>query len=110
LAVKAGFTTRYLAAVRVSGIERKKEMNIMQKGGLLGVIAGFLALSACDSGDQRLCTEANWYQTGVFHAQQGYENRLPKLQSICSEIGITPDAAEYTRGYISGPNLPRLNL
>jgi hypothetical protein len=37
--------------------------------------AAALSLAACGAGDQRLCTEANWYQTGVHHAQQGLENR-----------------------------------
>lgn len=72
--------------------------------------SGILALAACGGGDQRLCTEANWYQTGVYHAQQGYENRLAKLQNICADIGITPQASEYTRGYAAGPTLPRLQL
>jgi hypothetical protein len=69
-----------------------------------------LALAACGGGDQRLCNEANWYQTGVHHAQQGYENRLERLQGICAEIGITPNASEYNRGYQVGPTLPRLKF
>ena len=76
--------------------------------GMLGSLA--LVLSACGDGDQRLCTEANWYQTGVYHAQQGYENRLARLEGICSEIGIMPNGAEYNRGYATGPTLPRLQL
>ena len=74
------------------------------------VASAALALAACGDGDQRLCTEANWYQTGVYHSQQGYENRLERLQGICSEIGIVPNGAEYNRGYAAGPTLPRLQL
>lgn len=84
---------------------------MVKKGLGFGVMATVvLALAACGEGDQRLCTEANWYQTGVFHAQQGYENRLERLQGICSEIGILPNSAEYNRGYAAGPTLPRLQL
>ena len=73
---------------------------VIKKSGLaICAAASVLALSACGNGDQRLCTEANWYQTGVHHAQQGFDN-----------IGVKPNAAEYTRGYLAGPTLPRLNL
>ena len=83
----------------------------MKKFLSLGLASTVLfALSACGGGDQRLCTEANWYQTGVHHAQQGYENRLVRLQDICAEIGITPNASEYNRGYQTGPTLPRLQF
>lgn len=86
-------------------------MGILKQGfALAAAAASALALAACGNGDQRLCTEANWYQTGVYHAQQGYENRLEKLQGICAEIGITPNASEYSRGYMAGPSMPRLQL
>jgi hypothetical protein len=32
------------------------------------------------------------------------------LQGICAEIGITPNASEYNRGYQVGPTLPRLKF
>ena len=84
---------------------------VIKKSGLaICTAASVLALSACGNGDQRLCTEANWYQTGVHHAQQGFDNRLARLESICAAIGVKPNAAEYTRGYLAGPTLPRLNL
>lgn len=84
--------------------------NLKQGLAITAAAASALILVACGSGDQRLCTEANWYQTGVYHAQQGYENRLEKLQNICADIGITPNASEYSRGYLAGPTLPRLQL
>lgn len=86
-------------------------MPTIKKGLTFGAAAtAVLALAACGGGDQRLCTEANWYQTGVYHAQQGYENRLEKLQGICADIGIVPQASEYSRGHAQGPTLPRLQL
>lgn len=86
-------------------------MGHMKRGlALITTITAAMTLAACGNGDQRLCTEANWYQTGVYHAQQGYENRLERLQGICAEIGITPNASEYSRGYLAGPTLPRLQL
>jgi len=86
-------------------------MGILKQGlAITAAAASALVLVACGNGDQRLCTEANWYQTGVYHAQQGYENRLEKLQGICAEIGITPNASEYSRGYMAGPSVPRLQL
>ena len=86
-------------------------MPTIKKGLTFGAAAtAVLALAACGGGDQRLCTEANWYQTGVYHAQPGYENRLEKLQGICADIGIVPQASEYSRGYAQGPTLPRLQL
>ena len=47
--------------------------NLKQGLAITAAAASALVLVACGSGDQRLCTEANWYQTGVYHAQQGYE-------------------------------------
>ena len=76
----------------------------------LTLLSGSVALAACGDGDQRLCTEANWYQTGVYHAQQGYEPRIERLQGICANIGIVPNSAEYLRGYQSGPSMPRLQF
>ena len=72
--------------------------------GFAAASAVALTLAACGSGDQRLCTDANWYQTGVHHAQQGLENRYTQLTAI----GVTPNAIEYDRGYQDGPTLPRL--
>lgn len=76
--------------------------------GFAAASAVALTLAACGSGDQRLCTDANWYQTGVHHAQQGLENRYTQLADICDAIGVIPNAIEYDRGYQDGPTLPRL--
>ncbi len=86
-------------------------MNRIKKlSGFALVGAAALALAACGPGDQRLCTEANWYQTGVHHAQQGWENRYRHLEEICAKIGVIRDAVEYDRGYQDGPTLPRLSF
>ena len=76
--------------------------------GFAAASAVALTLAACGSGDQRLCTGANWYQTGVHHAQQGLENRYTQLADICDAIGVIPNAIEYDRGFQDGPTLPRL--
>ena len=84
-------------------------MKIVKKlSAIAAASAAALSLAACGAGDQRLCTEANCYQTGVHHAQQGLENRYTELAEICAAIGVTPNALEYGRGYQAGPTLPRL--
>lgn len=63
------------------------------------LFAGLVLLSACASISAEECLAADWYSIGVEDGAKGYTmSRLGAYRKDCAEVGVAPDADEYSRG------------